>query len=413
MLRTLRRRFTDKEHGSQPQPRKESLPNSEGLSSRKLKRIRVWQSQARNVDIGRLQDTFLVSAVMTILVVRSQLWLTNYPQLGGGNLHIAHLLWGGALMLIAIALLLSFVGRSLRTPAAIIGGIGFGLFIDEVGKFVTADNDYFFKPSAAIIYLVFVALFLVGRTMRRRRGFDPREYLVNALDLLTEAARRPLDDRERGRALELLSRTDPDEPLVAPARQLLNETQTVPVRGPGLLARMGEHLRVAYDRLVKRRGFRSALGLFFAAWALFSLLTFGLLVLGEALKLAGVAGVRVDVGEGGFSIFNAASLASALVAGVLVVYGVTRLRRGRRLDAYRLFERALLVQIFIGQFFAFVESQFAAVFGLAIDIVLLVTVRYMIGIEQHREIGEGPSSQRASVAVGGADSFSRPPVQQQ
>ena len=134
----------------------------------------------RNVDIGGLQDTFLVSAVATILVIRLQLWLTNYPQLGGGKLHIAHLLWGGFGMLIALILLLSYVGRSLRVPAAVLGGIGFGFFIDELGKFVTSDNDYFYKPAAAIIYIVFVVIFLATRAMRRRRGFTAREHLVNA-----------------------------------------------------------------------------------------------------------------------------------------------------------------------------------------------------------------------------------------
>ncbi len=39
------------------------------------------------------------------------------PELGGHGLHIAHLLWGG-------------------------------FFIDELGKFITQDNDYFFKPAA-------------------------------------------------------------------------------------------------------------------------------------------------------------------------------------------------------------------------------------------------------------------------
>jgi len=70
------------------------------------------RSAVRNLEIGELQDTFLVSAVTMILVIRLQLWLTNYPQLGGGKLHIAHLLWGGVGMLIALILLLSFVGRS-------------------------------------------------------------------------------------------------------------------------------------------------------------------------------------------------------------------------------------------------------------------------------------------------------------
>jgi hypothetical protein len=33
-----------------------------------------------------------------ILVIRLQLWATHYPKLGGGKLHIAHLLYGGGLL---------------------------------------------------------------------------------------------------------------------------------------------------------------------------------------------------------------------------------------------------------------------------------------------------------------------------
>ncbi|MFL5891488.1 MAG: hypothetical protein ACJ75I_01990 [Solirubrobacterales bacterium] len=76
--------------------------------------------------MGPLQDAFLVSAAVMILVIRLELWATNYPQLGGGKLHIAHLLYGGVLMLIAIGVLVSFVGRTGRLPGAIIGGLGFG-----------------------------------------------------------------------------------------------------------------------------------------------------------------------------------------------------------------------------------------------------------------------------------------------
>ena len=100
----------------------------------------------RNVNIGALQDTFLISAVAMILIIRLQLFLTHYPQLGDGRLHIAHLLWGGLFMLIAIGILISFVGPGLRLPAAIVAGVGFGFFIDELGKFITDDNDYFFEP---------------------------------------------------------------------------------------------------------------------------------------------------------------------------------------------------------------------------------------------------------------------------
>lgn len=178
--------------------------------------------------MGPLQDAFLVSAVVMILLIRLQLWATNYPQLGGGKLHIAHLLWGGLFMLIAVGLLVSFVGRGARLPAQILGGIGFGFFIDELGKFITSDNDYFFQPAAAIIYLIFIALYLLTRWMQRNRGLSQREYLVNAVDSITEAARGDLNERDKQRILELLSRANPDDPLTRPLRDLVASLDAVP-----------------------------------------------------------------------------------------------------------------------------------------------------------------------------------------
>src|SRR3954447_23150244 len=111
-------------------------------------RVRLLRHPTRDVDFVSLLETFLVCSVTTILVIRTQLWATNYPQLGGGELHIAHLLWGGLLMLIAVGVLLSYMGPRILRAGAVLGGIGFGFFIDELGKFITADNDYFFKPAA-------------------------------------------------------------------------------------------------------------------------------------------------------------------------------------------------------------------------------------------------------------------------
>ena len=155
-------------------------------------------------------------AVTTILVIRTQLWLTNYPQLGGHGLHIAHLLWGGMFMVIAIGILVTFLGRSPRRVAAIVGGVGFGFFIDELGKFITADNNYFFKPAAALIYLIFIGLFLLTRAFQRERGLSSAERLSNAIDLAGEAAAGRLDAAGRARALALLDGADPQDPLVQP-----------------------------------------------------------------------------------------------------------------------------------------------------------------------------------------------------
>ena len=47
---------------------------------------RVRPRAPRNAELGSLLETFLIAAVATVLVIRTQLWLTHYPQLGGGGL---------------------------------------------------------------------------------------------------------------------------------------------------------------------------------------------------------------------------------------------------------------------------------------------------------------------------------------
>jgi peptide/nickel transport system permease protein len=49
-------------------------------------------------------------------------------------------------MLVAIILLLVFLSPTTRLMAAIVGGAGFGAFIDELGKFVTSDIGFGAQP---------------------------------------------------------------------------------------------------------------------------------------------------------------------------------------------------------------------------------------------------------------------------
>jgi hypothetical protein len=53
----------------------------------------------RNLDADEFFESFLISAVATILGIRGFLHLSGYPMVGGESLHIAHMLWGGVLML--------------------------------------------------------------------------------------------------------------------------------------------------------------------------------------------------------------------------------------------------------------------------------------------------------------------------
>jgi hypothetical protein len=285
-------------------------------------------------------------------------------------------------MTIAIGLSLTFLGRAIRPLVALVGGVGFGFFIDELGKFITADNNYFYKPSAALIYLIFLGLFMAARAMRNRRGYTSSEYVWNAIDLLGEAACRDLDERDRERALRLLDRADQRDPLVGPLRTLLEQVEALPARSPPRVAQWARGLRSAYRRLVCRQGFRSAVSWIFAVWALGSAFAVFELVLSVGLNLGGAHPGFASDQLDDLAFVNIASLASSAASCLFVGIGIRDMWRTSRLGAYAWFERAVLVSIFVTRVFAFVESQFGAVFGLAIDLLLLVTLRYLIDSER-------------------------------
>ncbi|MER6530181.1 hypothetical protein [Streptomyces sp. NPDC001508] len=142
-----------------------------------------------------LLKIFVLAGVTAVLATRAFLALTGYPKLGGGtgpgsHLHIAHMLWGGLLMLVAlVSLLLVPTARVRLWGGAVAGGAGFGLFIDEVGKLVT-DIGYFYRPAAGIIYLSFAALAALAWHTDGPTGTPTRHTLRAAADRVARS--RPL-----------------------------------------------------------------------------------------------------------------------------------------------------------------------------------------------------------------------------
>lgn len=98
----------------------------------------------------------LVAFAVAVIATRWFLAWTGYPRVGGGELHIAHALWGGALLFVGALVPLIWTGRLVHELAAALIGAGAGLFIDEVGKFITAGNDYFYPAAAPIVYATFL-----------------------------------------------------------------------------------------------------------------------------------------------------------------------------------------------------------------------------------------------------------------
>lgn len=158
--------------------------------------LNFWKLVQRENAVRYLMIS-MFSFVATVSLVRSFLALTGYPQIGSGTLHIAHVLWGGLILYIAAILPLIYLNPRLHNFGAILSGVGMGLFIDEVGKFITRQYDYFFPAAAPIMYVFFLLLVILVTMIRRPKAVDGRAELVQALEIVREQLYRPLESDER------------------------------------------------------------------------------------------------------------------------------------------------------------------------------------------------------------------------
>jgi hypothetical protein len=191
----------------------------------------------------------LTSFAVSVIVTRLFLALTDYPKIGGsGQFHLAHVLWGGLILFAATLVPLVVANRWAYGAGAILSGVGVGLFIDEVGKFITQNNDYFSPLAAPIIYALFLLTVLLYLRIRQPTLGDTRVELYAALEGMMEVLEHDLDASER-QALDLRlhhvldgAANDPDMVLLANAllNVLHSNTLIVVNRTPSLLERLLE-----------------------------------------------------------------------------------------------------------------------------------------------------------------------------
>lgn len=326
----------------------------------------------RNSDAPELIELFLVAGVASVLAIRGFLAATGYPQLGGEGLHIAHMLWGGLFMTAAMLLLFAALGRVAQRLAAILGGIGFGTFIDELGKFITSDNNYFYEPTIGLIYIIFIAIFLVLEAFRRQEP-GPTEALANAFNQLELAAGRPLDAETKRATLDLLAKSDTSDPLVQGLTTFVRSIEPQPVPDMSFYFRARDFAVSLYSRVVLSRWFRPLLIGFFL---LIAIVQIAIVLL---VALVGLLDSAPDTLSLGFT--GSATLVSVAVSGVLTLIGIVQLRRSR-LAAYHWFVRSILVSIFVTQIFTFLESELTALWGFTFDILIYTALKIMIDQEQ-------------------------------
>ena len=306
----------------------------------------------------------LVCAVATVLFTRGFLAATGYPQVGGSKLHIAHVLWGGLLLLAALIATLAFLSPATKPVAAVIGGIGFGLFIDEVGKFVTKNVNYFYRPAIAIIYVCFIVLFGVIRWLSRRR-FSAEEATLTGLDALQRAAVGALSGERRTHALRLMTSAGADGRLAQEVRRMLEESATEPELRPQRLSRW---LARYWEPLTQHRLFRRGV--------------FAVLIAAGAIS-AGEVGWLLRDGVGHLSFSQRAFALTTVVADAMLVVGGLRLSTSL-LSALRWYDHAVLLEITVGQVFLYNSEQLEATVNLVVLLFVWGLIRWAIHYESAR-----------------------------
>ncbi len=162
-----------------------------GRNKRKVRRLVLRYYAERYIVL------LLVSFALAIAITRLFLEITGYPQIGNSELHLAHVLWGGLIWFAGSLLPLLFVNRRALDLSAILTGVGSGLFMDEVGKFITTSNDYFYPAAAPIVYAFFLLTILIFQILRKGAHRTARERLYHVLEMFEELIEGDLSEVEK------------------------------------------------------------------------------------------------------------------------------------------------------------------------------------------------------------------------
>lgn len=319
----------------------------------------------RNNHAGELLEYFLIAAVATVLLVRFYLEQTNYPQIGGDYLHIAHMLPGGILMVVGIIMLITFFGNRAQSIAILISGVGFGLFIDELGKFITKDNNYFFQPTIAFLYIIFIILFLLFRLLSNHSKLQPDEYLMNAMNLMEEGIVRKLDASEYKAMIHYLHEASLTQPISHSLREL---AETVIANKPS---------EGSYWLRIKRQLHKFYKKMVISQWGIRIITTIFIL---QAITI--LISIQFD-----FVRFFSQPLSllvpaiSSIIAAIISLFGAIKLRKSR-FAAYKLFRLSMLVTLLVTQSFWFYNKQLGNLPDLLVVLGLYAALQILIKEEQ-------------------------------
>ncbi|HNR01663.1 MAG TPA: hypothetical protein PKK59_03925 [Anaerolineaceae bacterium] len=222
----------------------------------------------------------LLSFAVSISGTRLFLELTGYPRLARGEIHIAHVLWGGLFLFISALLPLILANEWGLRLSALLAGLGIGFFIDEVGKFITQTNDYFHPAAAPIVYVFFLLTVLLFAFIRNRRKSSSRSEMYEILERFHEVLDHDLSTEEYRALIDRLDEVITDKeskPLAELAESLryyleVNRSRVVP-DNPIFIERLRASLRRFEKNWLVRKRFRQVVIIALFAWGAWALVS--------------------------------------------------------------------------------------------------------------------------------------------
>jgi hypothetical protein len=331
---------------------------------------------------SRLTLIVLVSCALTVALTRLFLVLTGYPQIGNSTFHLAHALWGGLALFVAGMVAVVVQNRGAAVIIALLTGVGFGLFVDEVGKFITQRNDYFFPLAAPIVYASLLLILLLTELARRHQLRSPRAHLLAAISLSQTVADGTATPTEIS-AMESHIRQARTGSLDDASAALLNGIETsmaLTDRVEEPFAPVGRAVRRIRRAVASwlpanraRRFVRWAMAIFCVLGLLQLLLLIGVAFTPEGLRQALTLSVRDQpVGDFGKIVFVITWGLNAVVAALAgITWWALRPRRIRRSLALRCGYGAMLLMLLLGNLLSSYVYQFAVLLEATLQVITL------------------------------------------
>jgi len=343
------------------------------------------QNLTKRENAADLILLLMISALVTLLTTRFYLQLRGWPTISFGVWHIAHANWGGILMIMGCILMLIFHGEKIRKTAAIISGMGWGLFIDEVGKYITKDNDYWFQPAIIIIYISFIVLYLIYRHLENNQPRDIKTLLYTTITKLEDVAENELDENEKRETIKRLEKVikkekDLNIKNLAKELKLFFEKQETKKINPNswwriLIAKTGYY---SYNKFFKTKLVTYGLAIYSCVWAIDKIQeTIRILINPQKMQMLQKFSNSYDLISKSDFYMMAGKIFFDSVTAVFFVMGIFFIVTKRKFKGLRFFQMGLIVGIFLSSVFKLYFEQFSEVWVLATSIILFFVISKM------------------------------------